>query len=389
MRKNHHPPPPPSTPTPTPTPRRFLLARTPAAAAATQFRSTPRFGRADGRAARGACAVEDVDDGEMVSSGYTAQDVDDQPSPGDDTAEMEDAGDPGRRPRRPHGTQDSIEVESDVASTSQGDRGLDAEDEASWESRDASPDPELGLESEVEREEADASGREEESGGREAKRRKLSISPVEESSPLTRRCGGAALDFGLEEEEEVASAEGDGAVGSPSGSFRDGSFAFGEVDEPGATTAAEGRHATNQPVFRPAPRFKPADADASEFPAAAVFSPQRRGDRYVPGGLAAGLQALLSDVKSWEEEEDGTHGTGLAIAVEEVRPGRHMQLVQGRSGDDEASRRFILAGQGRPTGLERVAAAVRAGGVVTVRPPVWDVELDGQKWTVACDWSAT
>ncbi|OAQ74846.1 methionyl-tRNA formyltransferase [Purpureocillium lilacinum] len=171
------------------------------------------------------------------------------------------------------------------------------------------------------------------------------------------------------------------------------------------------RDRAQQPVFRPAPRFKPlADADdavGEGLPAA--FSPQRRGARYVPGGLAAELQGWLSEVKGWESHDvqgadssGGSRGSrpSREFLVEEVRPGRRMYLVRARprgiggigGGEDPAqettapSRSIILAGDGKLTGLGR-RAMVGVGSAVGVAGPVWDVDIKGETWTVACDWS--
>jgi hypothetical protein len=164
-------------------------------------------------------------------------------------------------------------------------------------------------------------------------------------------------------------------------------------DEPIQELTSEPRSA--QPIFQPAPRFKPAAEDeghtAEGFPPA--FSPQRRGAKYVAGGLAAELQSWLSEVKGWDGPGDTESGAIVRLAVREVRPGRRMYLVRGcvRSrgmipGDEGDETKFILAGEGRLTGLGR-RAVIEAGSVVRIAAPVWDVVLDGVTWTVACEWS--
>lgn len=285
---------------------------------------------------------------------------------GEDEEELTDssAAAAGERRRQPH-SQDSIEVESEGASTSQGESSRSPH----WAS-----DLEEGVEAESEAE-AESAGLLDPEGApahersspeqRQVKRRKISISPVGSSSPLSEHYGNENDAFGSVEQGDPA---------------------------PAPPEDAETRQA-QQPVFRPAPRFKPPTDGQGMLLAA--FSPQRRGAKYIPGGLAAELQGWLSEAKGWDcadsaattaNGDDGRNDVStLRIVVEEVGPGRRMQLVRGRVGPEAASRRFILAGQGRLTGLGQ-GASIEHGSVVMVGPPVWDAEMDGCVWTVACDW---
>lgn len=357
----------------TPTPRRFLPAKnrtTPAPL--PQFQSTPRFGSSSAPRPTQTreSLVEDVDDGD-----------DDDDNDQEDGFTDSWAAAPGARRRLPY-TQDSIEAESEGASTSQG-----GESESPDRGSDLGSEEQDGLAG-TEADAADLLSAENapldvqsSPGQRQAKRRKISISPVGDSSPLPEHY----------EDAETVSGEDDD----------DGSESAGESDLARAdagTAAAEPRQA-QQPVFRPAPRFKPTDDDdaaAAQGILPAAFSPQRRGARYLPGGLAGELQGWLSEVKGWDGADkaattpgdDGNDdATTLRIVVDEVRPGRHMHLVRGRAGAEATARGFILAGQGRLTGLgSRAVVAMREGSVVMVGPPVWDAEMDGGVWTVACDW---
>ncbi|KAI1751757.1 hypothetical protein F4782DRAFT_504169 [Xylaria castorea] len=179
----------------------------------------------------------------------------------------------------------------------------------------------------------------------------------------------------------------------------------------------------HQPTFQKAPRFKP-----SEIPEGAprpeplpdVFSPRRKGAKYIQGGLAAELRDWLVDV------EAGT-GSGLMTSVNAKRNeewvmrirvddlhglnkcARGMTVVIGRqvleqksnvSGDgrsqDERKEtgevlgsntvRLILAGPGRLSGLG-IGNDVRPGVLLGIARPTWEVVLDGLgRFGVACDW---
>lgn len=166
-----------------------------------------------------------------------------------------------------------------------------------------------------------------------------------------------------------------------------------------------------QPTFRPAPRFKLSESDKMArlegLPEA--FSPQRRGARYVSGGLAAGMQSWLAEVREWGDDDSwavntdatntiaGTKTAAIRVVVDEVRDGGRMYLVQGRrvtgsdasaDGGGELSMRLILAGEGKLTGgLGGRRASVRVGNAVVISQPTWEVMLEDQgEWTVACDW---
>jgi hypothetical protein len=134
------------------------------------------------------------------------------------------------------------------------------------------------------------------------------------------------------------------------------------------------------------------------FPQA--FSPHRRGAKYIAGGLAAEVQGWLSHMKG---EKDTP--VRLRVKVGEIRNGGRMYIVRGRrvgreeamhgmgemeggdgEKDDEKDIKVVLAGEGRLTGLGSTRAPLRVGSVVEVGEPTWEVELEGGKWIVGCDW---
>ncbi|OPB37103.1 hypothetical protein A0O28_0040150 [Trichoderma guizhouense] len=116
--------------------------------------------------------------------------------------------------------------------------------------------------------------------------------------------------------------------------------------------------ALKQPVFQQAPRFKPLDAETTFNGLPAAFSPQRRGSRYVSGGMAAQLQGWLSEVKGWDENS-GRVESAMKLHVDQIRSGRRMYLVEGHDPLTEASKRWILAGEGKLTGLAKTSDPLR------------------------------
>ncbi|KAL6873337.1 hypothetical protein HDV57DRAFT_504855 [Trichoderma longibrachiatum] len=338
----------------TPTPRRFLLpGRSTQSSSQTpggppRFQSTPRFGSSSAAKStqKRELDIEESDNEEEQDDEVVYE----SSLSGDERAitQMRQAG----------SRQRVLEIESDAGIASQEDVFPENGD-----GRMRAPlrfDIEESFDAEMER---------------EAKRRKTSVSP----SPLL----GSLDTMGAEENtpahfhEETDADIDDGSSGMSRSSSEEGS----------PITMRSNSKAPRQPIFQQAPRFKPLDTEdtlSGGLPAA--FSPQRRGAKYVPGGMAAQLQGWLSEVRMWDESGGDKAESVLRLHVEQVRPGRRMYLVQGRVASEETSKRWILAGEGRLTGLGR-RAEVKEGSVVVVGQPVWDVEVEGGLWNVACEWS--
>lgn len=159
--------------------------------------------------------------------------------------------------------------------------------------------------------------------------------------------------------------------------------------------------------LRPAaPAVDPGTHDPPLPPLPELFSPHRRGHKFQPDGLAATVRDWVvavaqeavasrnrSRTRGWgnggvesavEGEREG-EGDGVRMRVVEVRGGGggdgdgDVVLVRATSGDGEV-RKWMLLGSGG------MGTAVRAGVVVVVRAPVWEVEVRGQRWGVGVEW---
>lgn len=165
------------------------------------------------------------------------------------------------------------------------------------------------------------------------------------------------------------------------------------------------------PAFRPAPRFKapdppgPGSHQRRPTPLPEAFSPQRRGAKYVAGGLAAEVRDWLVQVKG-AAGYDRPAGARVRMAVDGVRAGEGMWIVAGHhetrteteaeaetgvggegEGEGEGSARVILAGDGRIAAGLGGRKTVRQGGTVAMYQPMWDAHLgDLGRFAVACDW---
>ncbi|KAF4344682.1 hypothetical protein FBEOM_1349 [Fusarium beomiforme] len=337
-----------SPPPSTPAPKRFLLPKRGTQSSQTpatlpRFQSTPRF------------AFSSVPRPTQARTGIHIEDVEEV---GDRSQESPQKADDGQAPPRKHDSlHDSIEVESDDASASQGDLIAISDNESDVKNPES---VDLGMYNSPNASRSSSPLEE-----REHKRRRILSSPRRESSPLTEQHSPA--NDSSEELNERDHTLSEGSIQS----FHDAIKPNDEIKP------------LQQPTFHAPPRFKHAELDPTVDGIPAAFSPQRRGAKYIAGGLAAELQGWLSEVKGWEGVSPATTSTKKVI-IDEIRPGRRMYLVKGRT-DTADKNRYLLAGEGRLTGLGQ-RTQVTVGSVVDVGLPVWDIVLDGQVWTVACDW---
>ncbi|KAJ0302981.1 hypothetical protein Brms1b_011835 [Colletotrichum noveboracense] len=165
-------------------------------------------------------------------------------------------------------------------------------------------------------------------------------------------------------------------------------------EDPSLPEPNDGETTKTQPKFHQAPRFKIAETEGPRqegLPEA--FSPQRRGPKYIAGGLAAELQSWLAEVKGWSGG-DRPADLVMRIIIDEISPGNRMYFVRGRriidDGEmrEEIAARLMLAGEGRLTGLGQ-KAPVLVGSCVSISQPAWEVVLQSTRWLVACDWAVS
>ncbi|PSR97004.1 hypothetical protein BD289DRAFT_124229 [Coniella lustricola] len=170
------------------------------------------------------------------------------------------------------------------------------------------------------------------------------------------------------------------------------------ISEPPSPLQAAPRH----PTFLEAPRFKatttaPGALDKTPLPDA--FSPQRRGAKYVPGGLASQVRDWLVQVKG-ASEYDRPVGTTLQLTVSEcvqchggIRVAKAVVQAdctmtdQQQHDEQQHIERVILAGDGRISGLNTERHSIHPGATVSMHQPMWDVDLGSLgHYAVACDW---
>lgn len=131
------------------------------------------------------------------------------------------------------------------------------------------------------------------------------------------------------------------------------------------------------PVTDTRPTFlRPSTETSTEPPLPEAFSPHRRGQKFVPGGMAATVQQWVVETGQASRRGRGWEEFAVKVRVDAVVGGEGpCWLVRGKSsvGEDVS---LILAGGG----------GVEAGVIVGVRAPTWEVEVEGRRWRVAVDW---
>ena len=143
-------------------------------------------------------------------------------------------------------------------------------------------------------------------------------------------------------------------------------------------------HQWQRPAFL---RPLPAQAEPSE-PLPETFSPHRRGQKFVSGGMAATVQGWIVDAgqaaiqsrrgQTRELQEAWT----VRIRVEQVS-GRDPYLILGRVSHGELANVLLSAINPSAGDGER---GVEIGDVIGVRAPTWEAQVDGLTWRIGVDW---
>lgn len=147
-----------------------------------------------------------------------------------------------------------------------------------------------------------------------------------------------------------------------------------------------------RPAFR-MPQQHQLDSGSRE-PLPDTFSPHRRGQKFVPGGMAGVVRGWVMDVGSSAGQGRTGKGPGrprgdsefvVHVRVGDVTVADGLTLLRGLSADRSdllQEKRLVLAGKARGGNVERV----RREDMVRVRAPSWDVEVKGRTWSIGVDW---
>ncbi|KAK5127243.1 hypothetical protein LTR85_008605 [Meristemomyces frigidus] len=119
-----------------------------------------------------------------------------------------------------------------------------------------------------------------------------------------------------------------------------------------------------------------------------TFSPHRRGQKFVPGGMAATVQQWV--VETGQAAVQSRRGQAyprgedivMRVKVEEVE-GAGPFVATAKTTHREVVN--VLLTQSASVSSARVAD-VKEGDVVGIRAPTWDAQIDGRSWAVGVDW---
>jgi hypothetical protein len=191
-------------------------------------------------------------------------------------------------------------------------------------------------------------------------------------------------------------------------------------DSASSTYAATSTITSHRPAFILPPQLTSPPKPSRPLPE--IFSPSRKTQKYVPGGLASTLQGwIIETANTGFAAQERSTGGGVVWGRDRedgVRLKVHISAVYSSASQDEgevecfpgqfvfvrgetesnlynASRaagavgsdcqtRVLLAGQGGVRGAGGVI--IRSGARVGVRSPMWEVDVRGDTWVVCVDW---
>jgi len=160
-------------------------------------------------------------------------------------------------------------------------------------------------------------------------------------------------------------------------------------------------------TFVKPPRFRPPDGQEHQQrpsePLPDAFSPKRRGQKFLAGGLAAEVTGWIMNLESstpvpsttWSKDDTWMKD----LIVDEIRggPSDGMTLITGRQinlplneqeselVDSFAIFKVILAGSGNSEAFQK-ATKLDVRKKIRIRSPVWEAVIEGEKWDVAVTW---
>jgi hypothetical protein len=153
------------------------------------------------------------------------------------------------------------------------------------------------------------------------------------------------------------------------------------------------------------PRFRATEEHEQRQvePLPEMFSPHRRGQKFLSGGLAAEVIGWLMKLENSFVQHAptgiGNRQWAVRLVIDEVKGGNNagMTLVRGRQvhvgirteGEmtiNVEAMKVILARQESGIGSERFGS-LEVGNIVGIKGPIWEVMIEGESWGVGVDWN--
>lgn len=148
----------------------------------------------------------------------------------------------------------------------------------------------------------------------------------------------------------------------------------------------------DEPQFIKPPKFVHVEEPEPTQPLPEEFSPRKRGQKFVVGGVAGEVRGWLVDLEHHVSSAAmPTRGVGreerrdenwmVKMVVDDVGGGKGVGWTIAK-GD---GMNVILGGESIREGLER-GKETKRGSVVGIKAPVWEVEVEGVRWGVGANW---
>jgi hypothetical protein len=144
-------------------------------------------------------------------------------------------------------------------------------------------------------------------------------------------------------------------------------------------------------VSRPVFLRPPDETESTVPPLPDVFSPHRRGEKFVPGGLAATVQQWIlqtgQDALTSRRLRQQHDEFAMIIKVKNVHSNDGPMILSGcKVGDEETDLLTLLSAHVLLSSSSRGSDVV-LGSIIGIRAPMWEVVgPDGQTMTVGVDW---
>jgi hypothetical protein len=136
--------------------------------------------------------------------------------------------------------------------------------------------------------------------------------------------------------------------------------------------------------LRPAFLKPPAPPPDTSEPLPEAFSPHRRGQKFVPGGMAAEVRQWIVDATQSNSHSHTrrTDGDVSRVRVVESRGNANDGVILVKVMLEGNEAQLILPSAGK----NKMAATFIPGDFLGIKAPNWEVDLDGGTWVVAPDW---
>jgi hypothetical protein len=164
-------------------------------------------------------------------------------------------------------------------------------------------------------------------------------------------------------------------------------FVFGNQAPNSSIATPDHPHTTSRPQFIKPPSLPVENAE----PLPEAFSPHRRKEKFIPGGMAAAARQWILDASQTAphthiRRSTGAAGDLLPVRVLEAKGSAKDGMVLVRGQIDGREVKLLLPGQGKKRGSSD--NDLKVGDTVGIGHVRWEVEIGGELWVVCVEWRA-